>query len=73
MAIKNLYLGIWLFPVKKEKEYVSAFSLQQAKKIMVDRIAKKQSVLPAVIWNWMEAHPSLWDVKLEIEWKETED
>lgn len=72
MAIKNLYLGIWMFPVKKEKEYASAFSLQQAKKIMVDRIAKKQNVLPVVIWNWMKAHPSLWDVKLEIEFKEVE-
>jgi hypothetical protein len=70
MAVKNLYKGVWNYPAKIEKEYASAFSLNQAKKIMVDRISGKQHVHPSTVWNWMKQHPPLWDVKLEIEWEE---
>jgi hypothetical protein len=72
MAAKNLYRGIFAFHVEKKKEYAQAYSLEQAKKLMVDKMAKKQGVDPKVIWNWMHDHPNSWTVKLEIEWTEVE-
>ena len=73
MPCKSLYLGIFALYVEKKKEYAMAFSVDQAKKIIVDRMAKKQGVEPKVIWDWMKEHPGMWDVKLEIEWEEEKE
>jgi hypothetical protein len=73
MAIKNLYRGVFAIKTEIKREYEAAYSVTQAKKLMVDKMAEKQGVLPSVIWNWLEDHPNSYEIKLEIEWKEKED
>lgn len=68
--VKNLYKGIFNLHCELKREYAYAHSKEQATKIMVDRMAKKQDVLPSVIWYWMKDHPNSYEVKLEIEWTE---
>lgn len=68
--VKNTFKGVFAFRTGQRKEYAAAYYLEQAKKLIVDRLAKKMVVFPEVIWNWMKQHPELWEVKLEIEFTE---
>jgi hypothetical protein len=70
---KDLYRGVFTFPVEMKREYSSAYSLEQAKKLMVDKLAGKQGVPAKTIWEWLEKHPGNWEIRKEIEWKEIDE
>ena len=73
MAVKSNYKGIFNLHNEIKREFAYAFSKKQATKIIVDRMAKKQGVLPKVIWYWMKDHPNSYEIKTEMEWEEIED
>lgn len=71
--LKNLWRGVWNLHNEIKREYAYAYSKAQATKIMVDRMAKKQDVLPSVIWYWMKDHPNSYEVRTEVEWNEEDE
>ena len=68
--VKSLYRGVFNLHNEIKREYSSAYSAKQATKLMVDKLADKQGVLPKIIWYWMKDHPNSYEVKLEIKWEE---
>ena len=73
MSCKNNYKGIFNLHNEIKREFAYAYSVAQAKNIMVRRLAKKQEVLPVVIFGWLKDHPNSYEIKLEMEFKEDEN
>jgi len=69
---KNLYYGIFNLHNEIKREYAYAFSKAQAKTVMVKRLARKQEVLPVVIFGWLKDHPNSYEIKTELEITEDE-
>lgn len=70
MKVKNLYKGVFNFPVEIIREYAMAYSAEQAKVIMARRIAKKQNISPIIILAWMKENSGIYKIALEMEWEE---
>ena len=70
MPIKNLYKGAIGYPHTTYIEYAYAYSKDQAKVIIAQRVAKKQGVLPVQVLCWMKEFPNNWQVDIEVEFEE---
>lgn len=68
--IKQTWKGLFSFRSELKIEYAQAYTQQQAKFIMMRRLAKKQEVIPAVVFGYFKDHPDSYAIKLEIEWRE---
>lgn len=71
--IKSLWKGIFNFPAGLRREYAYAYTEDQAKVLMVKRIARKQGVYPSFLFDWLTKNPIKYKIKLEIEFKEDEE
>lgn len=67
MRIKQLWKGIFSFPVGLVREYAYAYTEKQARILMVKRIAKRQGVDAGFLMNWLTQHPAKHTIKLEME------
>lgn len=72
MKLKQLWMGIFNFTAGLKRAYAYAYTEKQATLIIVKRIAKQQSVYPSFLFVWMNKHPSLYKIKLEVEFTEDE-
>lgn len=70
MASKNLYKMMVQFNKELFIERTQAYSEKQARMIIARRIAKKQEVLPLIVFMWMKEHPEQYEVILECEFEE---
>lgn len=73
MRIKQLWKGIFNFPTGLRREYAYAYTEDQARVLMIKRIAKKQGVYPGYLFDWLEKNPIKYTIKLEIEFTEDEE
>jgi hypothetical protein len=71
--VKHCWKGLFSFRSELKIEYAYAYTQRQAKFIMMRRLAKKQEVIPAVVFGYFKDHPNSYNIKLEIEWKEEDD
>ena len=65
MATKQLYKGMFNFNFQLFIEYAKAYTQDQAKLVMVRRIAKKQGVLPVMVFQFLKEHPESYDILIE--------
>jgi hypothetical protein len=70
--VKNLYKGMFQFPLKTYIERVMAYSELQAKVVMAQRLAKKQDRLPVEVMSWMKENPDNYEILLEVKYEEEE-
>lgn len=68
--IKHLWKGLFSYRCELKVEYAYAFTKQQAKFIMMKRLAKKQEVIPCVVFNYFKEHENNYEIKIETEFKE---
>jgi hypothetical protein len=62
---KFLFKGLFNLRNEIVREFAYAYTEEQAKVIMVRRMAKKQEVLPVVIFGWLKEHPNSYEIKRE--------
>ena len=67
---KQTWKGLFCYRSEMKVEYAYAYSQAQAKLIMMRRLAKKQGVIPAVVFGYFKEHENSFEIKLEIDWKE---
>jgi hypothetical protein len=70
MRIKQLWKGIFNFPAGLKREYAYAYTEEQARVLMIKRLAKQQGVDPSFLFDWLSKHPAKYTIKLEIEFTE---
>jgi hypothetical protein len=68
--LKNNYKGLFCYRSEMKVEYAYAYSADQAKLIMMRRLAKKQGVIPSVVFNYFKEHENSCDIRIETEWRE---
>lgn len=71
--VKSLFRGSFMFNRQAFIKYAYANSKDQAKFLMVKQIAKDQQILPVVVFGWLKDHPNSFEIKIEIEYKESEN
>ena len=70
MAVKNEFRGIFNFSRAVEVHYCYAFSLDQAKLIMMRRMARKHDVPFGCVYGMFDGHLNNFEIGLEMEFKE---
>jgi hypothetical protein len=72
-VIKKTWKGIFCYRNEMKVEYAYAYTQKQARFIMMRRLAKKQGVIPSVVFGYFKDHENSCEIKLEIDWKEDVD
>ena len=63
--VKKKYCGMFLFNRERFIEYAYAHSKQQAAMVLMRRIAKKQGVIPAWVFNYFKDHQNGYEITEE--------
>lgn len=63
---KELFRGKFCFNRQDFVLYRKAYTEDQAKLVMVRHIAKKQEVLPVVVFGWLKDHPDSYSINKEV-------
>jgi len=63
--VKKLYKGIFVLNRETFIEYVYAYTVNQAKNIIIRRIARKHGVIPIIVFGYFKDHPGSYIVKEE--------
>jgi cephalosporin hydroxylase len=63
-AVKNSYSGKFNLSGEVIDETADAYSEEQAKLFMSQKIALKARVFPSVVWNYLETHPNSYEIKM---------
>ncbi len=73
MAIKNEFRGIFNFSRVIEVHYAYAYSPEQAKLIMMKRMARKHDVPFGYVYGMFAGEKDNFEINLEMEFKEKEE
>ena len=63
-AIKKSYSGKFNISGEDIKETADAYSEEQAKLFMSQKIALKARVFPSVVWQYLKTHPNSYEIKM---------
>ena len=70
MAIKQLYCGEFNYRQQMTVLYCWAYSERQAWATLCKRIAKKDGVIPSVVFNYFNGEKDNYKISIELEVKE---
>lgn len=63
-AIKNSYSGKFNISGGVIDETADAYSEEQAKFFMSQKIALKAGVFPGFVWQYLKSHPNCYEIKM---------
>ena len=66
MAFKNHYKGKFNLHSEIINEEADAYSEDQARFLMSQKIAFKAGVIPQVVWEYLKKHPHSYEIRKEI-------
>ena len=72
MAVKQVWKGVFMYQRECAIRYAHAFSAQQAKVIMIRRLADEHGIDPRVVFGYFRDHPQGVTIQIEVEVKEIE-
>ena len=61
-AIKSSYTGKFNISRETLTEKADAYSAEQAKFFMSQKIALKAGVMPQVVWEYLKTHPNSYEI-----------
>ena len=70
---KQLWRGLFAYRSELQKEFVYAYSKEQAKVMMCRRLAKKHEVHPSHVYALFDGSKPNFEISLETEYEEVSD
>ena len=70
MRVKQLFKGLFSYRCELQREYTYAYSKDQARLIMCQRLAKKHDVNPSIVMGLFDGSRNNYSIEIETEFRE---